>query len=123
MPPMDEKFIIETKNLSFIYENKLGDIKKSLNIENSELNAADVCKDQPDTYGEIKALNCIDLELKAGKFIGLLGRTGCGKSTLVRSFNGLIPHFYNGMFYGVVNILGKDTYYEEVSRKNAKRQI
>ncbi|MBD3352284.1 MAG: ATP-binding cassette domain-containing protein, partial [Candidatus Lokiarchaeota archaeon] len=62
-----------------------------------------------------KVINCINLSIESGKVIGLLGNTGSGKSSLVRTFNGLIPHFYNGIFYGVVKVVGKDTINEKIN--------
>ncbi|MCK4404088.1 MAG: energy-coupling factor transporter ATPase [candidate division Zixibacteria bacterium] len=37
-----------------------------------------------------KALNGINLQIKKGKFVGLIGPTGSGKSTLVQHLNGLL---------------------------------
>lgn len=47
------------------------------------------------TYGEgtpfeIKALNDVNLDIKAGKVTGIIGHTGSGKSTLVQLLNGLL---------------------------------
>ncbi len=39
--------------------------------------------------GQTKALNNINLEIKKGSFVGVIGHTGCGKSTLISHFNGL----------------------------------
>lgn len=49
------------------------------------------------------ALKDIELTIQTGEFILLTGRSGCGKTTLIRSLNGLIPHFYPGEIHG--NIL------------------
>lgn len=48
-------------------------------------------------------LKDINLTVQTGEFILLTGRSGCGKTTLIRSLNGLIPHFYPGEIKG--NIL------------------
>lgn len=56
--------IIELKNVSYIYN--------------------------PNTPFEKKALENINLEIDNGEFIGLIGHTGSGKSTLVQHLNGLI---------------------------------
>lgn len=48
-------------------------------------------------------LKDINLTVRTGEFILLTGRSGCGKTTLIRSLNGLIPHFYPGEIKG--NIL------------------
>lgn len=47
----------------------------------------------PGSPFERKALDNINLEIKDGEFIGLIGHTGSGKSTLVQHLNGLLkPH-------------------------------
>lgn len=42
----------------------------------------------------------INMLVEDGEFILLTGRSGCGKTTLIRSLNGLIPHFYPGEMKG-----------------------
>ncbi len=44
----------------------------------------------PGTAYEIHALKNINLEIRDGQFIGLIGHTGSGKSTLVQHLNGLV---------------------------------
>ncbi|MCR5348678.1 MAG: energy-coupling factor transporter ATPase [Bacilli bacterium] len=39
---------------------------------------------------EKQALSCVDLEILEGEFLALVGRTGCGKSTLVQHLNALL---------------------------------
>lgn len=39
----------------------------------------------------------------------LIGATGSGKSTFLRSINGLVPHFTGGELYGHVRVAGRDT--------------
>ena len=53
-------------------------------------------------YEESKdfTLKGINLTVETGEFILLTGRSGCGKTTLIRSLNGLIPHFYPGEIKG-----------------------
>ncbi len=41
------------------------------------------------TSYERTALEDIDLTIKSGEFIGLIGHTGCGKTTLIQHLNGL----------------------------------
>lgn len=55
------------------------------------------------------ALNNINLNIEEGEFVGVIGPTGAGKSTLTLCLNGVIPHFQRGDFYGEVRIDGKDT--------------
>ncbi len=56
--------------------------------------------------GALKNISC---KIEAGSFVLLCGTSGCGKTTLTRIFNGLIPHYHEGTFTGSVYINGKDT--------------
>ena len=55
------------------------------------------------------ALRHISCRIEDGSFVLLCGESGCGKTTLTRLFNGLIPHYYEGNFTGTVCLEGKDT--------------
>ena len=55
------------------------------------------------------AIRGVNLEMDEGEFVILAGKSGCGKTTLLRCLNGLIPHFYEGEFEGRVLIDGVDT--------------
>jgi ABC-type sugar transport system ATPase subunit len=56
-----------------------------MNNEEPIIQMRKVCK----RFGNIKALDEIDLEIYAGRIIGLLGANGAGKSTLLRHIIGL----------------------------------
>jgi len=51
----------------------------------------------------------VSTEIHEGEFVLVVGRSGCGKSTLCRALNGLVPHFYGGLFSGRVLVDGRDT--------------
>ncbi len=55
------------------------------------------------------ALKGIDLCVERGEFILLTGPTGSGKTTLMRLFNGLVPHFHGGRVRGRVLVGGRET--------------
>jgi energy-coupling factor transport system ATP-binding protein len=51
----------------------------------------------------------IDLAAGDDRYLLIAGASGSGKSTLCRTFNGLIPHYYNGRLVGRVMVEGMDT--------------
>lgn len=56
------------------------------------------------------ALENVSLTIEKGDFVGVIGESGAGKTTLCSCINGLIPHHYTGDFYGSVKIQGTDTF-------------
>lgn len=48
-----------------------------------------VIKDLQKSFGDLKVLDDINLEIEDGEIYGLVGRSGAGKSTLLRCINGL----------------------------------
>lgn len=48
------------------------------------------CKGLAKTYKGFPALNCINLAVKPGRIVGLLGPNGSGKTTLIKLANGLL---------------------------------
>jgi energy-coupling factor transporter ATP-binding protein EcfA2 len=54
------------------------------------------------------AIQNISLELKPGEMLLIAGSSGCGKTTLARCINGLIPRSYRGKREGRVLLHGKD---------------
>ena len=56
---------------------------------------------------ESEALRDINLSIRPGEFIVLTGESGCGKTTLTRTINGLIPLVYQGVLKGRVSVAEK----------------
>lgn len=56
-----------------------------------------------------RILDGLDLAIAPGDYLLISGSSGCGKSTLCRTFNGLIPHFYDGIMSGTVYVAGTPT--------------
>jgi energy-coupling factor transport system ATP-binding protein len=54
------------------------------------------------------AIENISFELKPGEMLLIAGSSGCGKTTLARCINGLIPRSYRGKREGRVLLHGKD---------------
>lgn len=55
------------------------------------------------------ALSDIDMTIRDGEFVGITGNSGAGKSTLTYALSGLVPHHFEGDFYGSVTVNGLDT--------------
>ena len=66
----------------------------------------------------VHALKDINIEIKAGEFIGLIGHTGSGKSTLVQHLNGLIKPTE-----GHIYLDGQDIYAEGYSMKEYRSKV
>jgi len=66
----------------------------------------------------VKALKNINLEISRGEFIGIVGHTGSGKSTLVQLFNGLIIPSS-----GTVKVNGKNITNEKSNLKETRRHV
>ncbi|WXG42895.1 MAG: ABC transporter ATP-binding protein [Promethearchaeati archaeon SRVP18_Atabeyarchaeia-1] len=61
------------------------------------------------------AIRNVNMTITDGEYIVVTGPTGCGKTTLCRCFNGLIPHFHQGKMNGKVVVGGIDTAESKVS--------
>lgn len=61
-------------------------------------------KYSPGTPYEVTALNDVSLTIEPGEFVGIIGHTGSGKSTLIQHFNGLLKATEGVMYYDGENI-------------------
>lgn len=66
---------------------------------------------------EIKALDDINLEIDKGEFVGLIGHTGSGKSTLIQHLNGLLKATSGKIFIGDTEITKKDTKFKKIRQR------
>jgi len=80
--------IIKTENLNFTY--------------------------QVGTPFEFKALNDINITIKKGEVVGIIGPTGSGKSTLIQHFNGLLKPTS-----GRILVSGRDINHKKTEKKEA----
>lgn len=71
----------------------------------------------PNTPFETKALNGINLNINEGEFIGLIGHTGSGKSTLIQHLNGLAKPTSGKIIVDGVDITSKEANLRETRQK------
>lgn len=55
-------------------------------------------------YGNLEVLKGIDLQIEEGKIFGLVGRSGTGKSTLLRCINGLEKYNEGSLYVGDIDV-------------------
>ena len=72
----------------------------------------------PGTAYEKKALSDICLEIPHGEFVGIIGHTGSGKSTLTQHLNGLIRATSGTVFYN-----GENIYAEGYDMRKLRSQV
>ncbi|NLI89966.1 MAG: energy-coupling factor transporter ATPase [Epulopiscium sp.] len=73
----------------------------------------------PGTPFEKKAMSDVNIHIPKGQFVGLIGHTGSGKSTLIQHLNGLIKPTSGNIYINGRNIHNKD----EVSIKDVRQQV
>lgn len=72
----------------------------------------------PGTAYEKQALKDINLEIPQGQFVGIIGHTGSGKSTLIQHFNGLIK-----ATSGTIEYNGENIYADGYDMKKLRSQV
>ena len=60
------------------------------------------------TAYEKQALRDVNIKIEEGEFVGLIGHTGSGKSTLIQHLNGLLKPTSGGVYYNGEDIHDKD---------------
>ncbi len=66
----------------------------------------------------VRALNDVNLVIPDGQFIGLIGHTGSGKSTLVQHLNGLLAPTSGHIYYN-----GEDIHDKDFSRRRLRSKV
>ncbi len=71
-----------------------------------------------ETAYEVQALRDINLKIEDGEFIGIIGHTGSGKSTLIQHMNGLEKATSGGIYFN-----GQDIYDEDFNMKELRSKV
>ena len=70
------------------------------------------------TAYHVQALKDINLKIEDGEFIGIIGHTGSGKSTLIQHMNGLVRATSGGIYFN-----GQDIYDEDYNMKELRSKV
>lgn len=70
------------------------------------------------TAMEMPALKDVSLEIRDGEFIGIIGHTGSGKSTLIQHMNGLVRPTGGNIYYN-----GRDIWDKDFSRRELRTKV
>lgn len=71
----------------------------------------------PDSPFERKALDGVNIQIEEGQFIGLIGHTGSGKSTLIQHLNGLLKASEGNIIVDDVDITNPKVKLKEIRKK------
>ena len=84
---------------------------KNVNFKYTSAEGAAGGLDEKLSNGSLRGVN---LSVAKGEFVLLTGGSGCGKTTILRLINGLIPNFFEGQLEGSVTIDGVDVSHAEL---------
>ena len=62
------------------------------------------------SYGNVQVLNGVNLQVRKGEIVSLLGRNGMGKSTTVKSICGILKPHFGRIEFNNVKITGMESY-------------
>ena len=71
-----------------------------------------------DSAYRVQALKDINLKIEDDEFIGIIGHTGSGKSTLIQHLNGLLKASSGGIYYN-----GQDIYDDDFNLKDLRSEV
>jgi energy-coupling factor transporter ATPase len=69
---------------------------------------------------QVYALQDVNISIKKGQFVVLMGANGAGKTTFCQLLNGIIPHSLGGSMGGRVEVAGLDTKSHKVAELSQK---
>lgn len=81
------------------------------------LDKVNYCYSQDSAY-KVQALTDVNLKIEDGEFIGIIGHTGSGKSTLIQHLNGLLKATSGAIYFN-----GQDIYDEDFNLKDLRSRV
>lgn len=81
------------------------------------LDKVNYCYSQDSAY-KVQALTDVNLKIEDGEFIGIIGHTGSGKSTLIQHLNGLLKATSGAIYFN-----GQDIYDEDFNFKDLRSRV
>ena len=94
--------------------------KQNLNAQD---NASFVVQDVKDYYGDLKALQEVNVEIPKNQVTAFIGPSGCGKSTLLRCFNRMNDLIPGARVEGEIKYQGKNIYDNKINPVKVRRQV
>ena len=74
-------------------------------------------------YGDFQALDGVSTRIRDGVITGLIGPSGCGKTTFLRCLTRVNERYGNVRTEGMIDILGKNIYDDDVSLIELRKSV
>jgi phosphate transport system ATP-binding protein len=94
--------------------------KQNLNAQD---NASFVVQDVKVYYGDLMALQEVNVEIPKNQVTAFIGPSGCGKSTLLRCFNRMNDLIPGARVEGEIKYQGKNIYDDKINPVKVRRQV
>ncbi|WP_314653449.1 ATP-binding cassette domain-containing protein, partial [Slackia exigua] len=104
--------MIEMQDVSFEYRAAFSGEEREDGLGRAKDGRGGSGKNDGSGRGGVRGLS---LRIDRGECVLLCGASGCGKTTVARLVNGLIPHFFEGKIAGTVCVDGMDSQETEIA--------
>jgi phosphate transport system ATP-binding protein len=101
-------------------QRKQDNRKQNLNVQDK---ASFVVQDVKVYYGELMALQEVNVEIPKNQVTAFIGPSGCGKSTLLRCFNRMNDLIPGARVEGEIKYQGKNIYDDKINPVKVRRQV